>query len=282
MTSDISAELDVRQVVDETQEYYDGPADEIYRRLWGDNVHMGTWLSDDDDLETAMDRTNRIMAAQANIRSGSEVLDVGCGYGASAIFLATEYGCRVTGLNISEKELELARQRAAEVGVADKVTFEYGDFHDLPQPDGSYDAVWSQEAFLHGADKPRILAECLRVLRPGGALVMTDLLVREGVPEEERQRIYARVHSPGMWDLGQYAEALTDAGFQVRAKEDWQGNVAPTYESVLARLREERDALEGPVPTEQLDSTVAALQLWVRSAREGKISHGLVVADRPA
>lgn len=268
----------IRQVVDETQRYYDGPADEIYRRLWQDNVHMGTWTDAGDSLQIAMDRTNRIMAERAGIQQGTEVLDVGCGYGASAIFLVQEYGCRVVGQNISEKELDLARQRAEEAGVADRATFEYGDFHDIPSPDDSFDVIWSQEAFLHGADKLQILRECKRVLRPTGRLVISDLLVSQDVSAEDREKIYARVRSPEMWDFPDYRQGLEQAGFRIEVDENWAPNVAPTYSSVLEQLKAQRAALAGRVPEEQLDSTIGALQLWVDSARAGKISQGFFVA----
>lgn len=268
----------IRRVVDETQRYYDGPADEIYRRLWQDNVHMGTWEHPDDTLQVAMDRTNHVMAKEAGIRPGVEVLDAGCGYGATAIFLAREYDCRVHGLNISERELELACERAAEAGVADRVRFDYGDFHALPVPDECVDVVWSQEAFLHGADKLQVLRECRRVLRPGGRLVISDLLVSQEVQGEEREKIYERVRSPQMWDFADYRRGLNAAGFRIEVEEDWSANVAPTYQAVLDQLRAQRDALAERVPVEQLESTISALQLWVDSARTGKIRQGLFVA----
>lgn len=268
----------IRAVVEETQRYYDGPADEIYRRLWQDNVHMGTWSDPNDTLQTAMDRTNHIMAREAGIERNSEVLDVGCGYGATAIFLAREYGCRVVGQNISERELELAAERAEEAGLTDLVRFEYGDFHEIPSPDDSFDVIWSQEAFLHGADKDQVLSECRRVLRPGGRLVISDLLVSRDVSGEDREQIYARVRSPQMWDFPDYREGLQRAGFRIEKEEDWSANVAPTYNAVRTALIEQREALKDRVPEEQIESTINALQLWVDSARSGKIHQGFFVA----
>lgn len=268
----------IRRVVDETRRYYDGPADEIYRRLWQDNVHMGTWTDPGDTLQTAMDRTNQIMAEQAGIGSGVEVLDAGCGYGATAIFLAREYGCSVTGQNISERELELASERAEAAGIADRVRFEYGDFHAMPSQDASVDVIWSQEAFLHAADKLQVLRECHRVLHAGGRLVISDLLVAQDVTGEDREKIYERVRSPDMWDFADYRRGLRQAGFRLESEADWSENVAPTYSAVLDQLRAQKDALAERVPMGQLDSTIGALQLWVDSARAGKIRQGLFVA----
>ena len=269
-------------MVQETQRYYDGPADEIYRRLWRDNVHMGSWTDPDDTIDTAMVRTNRVMAERARVRHGSELLDLGSGYGASARFLAKEYGCWVVGVNISPRENELAIERNRAAGLDDRIDIRYGDFHELPFDTAQFDVVWTQESLLHAADKPQVLDECLRVVRPGGRFVLSDLLVRGSLTQEERERIYQRVRSPGMWDLDEYVDAIKDAGFKVVDTADWPENVAPTYQSVLDQLVEQRDALADSVPSEQIDSTITALQLWVDSARAGKISHGFVVAERPA
>lgn len=276
-------DVDVREIVDETREYYDGPADEIYRLLWGENVHMGWWVDADRgerNLREAMDRTNAEMTRRAGIPAGSRVLDVGCGYGAAARYLAREHDCEVVGQNISRKELEAAREQTAEAGLDDRVVFEYGDFHDIPAEDAGFDVVWSQEAFLHGADKHRILEECHRVLRPDGRLVVSDLLVRPDVPVDEREQLYARVHSPEMWDLDEYVSALTAAGFDVEVAEDWSDNVAPTYQAVLDGMRRRLDELRGRVPEEQLEDTVEALELWVDAARDDKIGQGFLVGIR--
>jgi cyclopropane fatty-acyl-phospholipid synthase-like methyltransferase len=148
----------ISATVEITQAYYDGPADEIYRTIWGDNIHMGIPPRLGATLHESMDHTNRVMAEAASLKPGDRVLDLGCGYGSTARFLAQHYGCRVIGTNISENELELASQRASEAGLDHLLSFEYGDFHDIEFPDDSFDVVWSQEAFLHGADKDHMLA----------------------------------------------------------------------------------------------------------------------------
>lgn len=276
---DVTVDAEVSQAVKDTQDYYDGPADEIYRTLWGDNVHLGTWHPGD-SLQDAMARTNRVMAERAGIPADAEVLDVGCGYGATALYLAAEYGCRVTGINISEKELDLARERAREQNLDDRVRFEYGDFHAIPSPDASFDVVWSQEAFLHGLRKQGILGECARVLRPSGRLVISDLVAREHLSDEERERVYARLRLREMWSAEQYLAGLEAAGFTVVHQDDWAANVAPTYATVVAGVRGRYDELAERVPPDQLDRTIAALDVWVEFAEAGKISQVFVVAER--
>ncbi len=261
-----------------TKEYYDGPADVIYKHIWQDNIHMGTWDAPDVSFAQAMERTNQIMAEKGSIARGEYVLDSGCGYGATARYLARQVGCRVVGINISAKELQLAAARAQEAGLDEECTFEYGDFHRLDYADQTFDVVFSQEAFLHGADKEQIVREAYRVLKPKGRFVFSDLIVREKTPADVRRRIYERLHTPQMWDAPEYAAALRDAGFVVTVEEDWHANVAPTYASVLQGLRQRRAEIEPQVGTDTYEKTTAALDFWVRQAEANAISQAFFVA----
>lgn len=242
---------------------------------------MGAWR-DRDTLQAAMARLNEVMAERGRLRAGERLLDVGSGNGAAPIYLATAHGCEVTGLNLSERENEVARRRAEEEGVADRVEIRHGDFHDLPFPDASFDVVWSQESLLHAVDKRGVLEECLRVLRPGGRLVLSDLLMRRHVTDPERAELYSRVGTPEMWDFADYQDALRAAGFELIDADDWTDHVAPTYGAVRSALLERRGELAGVVPDEQIERTVAALQKWVDAGRADKISHGFFLARRPA
>ena len=275
-------ERDVGAIVASTQEYYDGPANEIYRTIWGDNLHLGVPCGLDCPHPEAMEHTNEIMADAVSLQPDTRVLDLGCGYGSTARYLAANFGCAVTGANISEKELELARARAAETGLDHLLSFEYGDFHSLGYADDSYDVVWSQEAFLHAADKNAVLSECRRVLKPGGSLVFTDILVRRSTPQADRERIYDRVKSPDMWDLEDYRAALSQLDLPVTREEDWSQHVGRSYAWVRDRLLENREALAPLIGYDTIDGTAAALSFWVDSANAGNIGWALFVATKPA
>ena len=110
------------------------------------------------------------MASLAPLDRESRVLDLGSGYGGPAIFLAPTFGCHVTGLNVSAVEIEEAEKRIESQGLTDRVSFDCGDFHELPYAAESFDVVWSQDSLMYGADKRRILQEVHRVLKPGGRI----------------------------------------------------------------------------------------------------------------
>ena len=276
------AEIDVDSVVSSTQAYYDGPADEIYRTVWGDNLHLGVPCSENCPHPEAAQHTNEIMAAAVSLGPGMQVLDLGCGYGSTARYLAAKFGCSVTGTNISGKELDLARQRSKYAGLDHLLSFRYGDFHRLEFPDRSYDVVWSQEAFLHAADKTAVLSEVRRVLKPGGTLVFTDILVRKDTPDSDRARIYDRVKSPDMWDLEEYRDNLSRLDFRMAREEDWSQHVARSYGWVRDRLQEHRLQLLPRIGAETIDRTVEALSFWVDSANSGYIGWALFVGQKPS
>jgi len=273
--------VQIAELVRNTKDYYDGAADEIYRDIWGENIHLGYFAADDESLQSAMSRSNERMAEPLQLTPDDLVLDVGCGYGGLARFLHRRFGCRVLATNISERELAWGDELTKKEGLDHKVSFEYADFHDLPYQKGTFDCYWSQEAFLHAGDKTRVLAEAYRVLGAGGQLVFTDLLVRSGTPEAVRERIYERVKSPDMWDTSDYLAGLEKVGFSVVRHDDWSENVAPTYARVRHALEERRDEFERRIGKDVVDRTSAALEFWVDAAEDGRIGWEYFLARKP-
>ena len=271
---------DIASTVANTREYYDGPADEIYRLIWGDNLHLGVPCNPECPHPEAMEHTNEIMSGFANLGPDTRVLDLGCGYGSTARYLARSYGCTVTGINISEKELELARLRAAEAGLEHLLSFEQGDFHSLLYENESFDVVWSQEAFLHGADKSLIISEARRVLKSGGTLIFTDIVVRSETPASDRERIYDRISSPEMWDSEDYRRCLVDQGFTIQEEEDWSVHVARSYSWVRNAVLENQEELLRRIESATINRTLDGLGFWVEAANDGKIGWALFLAAK--
>lgn len=272
---------DVQAIVRETKAYYDGAADHIYRDIWGENIHLGYFEHEGEDLQTAMVRSNERLADRVTLRPADTVLDVGCGYGALARFLAERFGCQVLATNISDRELSWGRKLTEEAGLADRVSFEWADFHDLQYDEASFDCYCSQEAFLHACDKTQVLREAYRVLKPGGSLLFSDILVRDGTPEADRERIYERVKSPDMWDTDAYKAALKDVGFALAEHDDWSPNVAPTYAWVRGQLESRRREFERRIGKQVVDRTSNALKFWVDAGSAGKIGWELFLAVKP-
>lgn len=122
----------------------------------------------------------------AGLSAGEAVLDLGCGGGIDAIFAARAVGAagHVVGVDLLEEMCERARAAAARAGVAGWTEFRPGAIEDIPLPDESIDVVVSNGVLNLSARKSRALAEIFRVLRPGGRISITDLVVDDELPPE--------------------------------------------------------------------------------------------------
>lgn len=162
-------------IVNTARDYYNSPdADGFYSSVWGGkDIHVGIYASPDEPIYDASRRTVERMAARLEeLDADSHVLDIGAGYGGSARYLAATHGCRVTALNLSEVENERSRTMNGQSGLDPLIDVVDASYEDVPFPDGTFDAVWSQDAILHSGDRPRVLAEAARVLKSGGDLVL--------------------------------------------------------------------------------------------------------------
>jgi MPBQ/MSBQ methyltransferase len=118
------------------------------------------------------------------------VVDIGSGLGGPSRYLATTYGCRVSGVDLTPEFVATAAALTARVGptrgvdLADRVDFRVGSALDLPFPDASFDGGWSQNVAMNIADRPRYYAEMHRVLRPGGRLAIQDVAMGNGTALE--------------------------------------------------------------------------------------------------
>ncbi|HET8950952.1 MAG TPA: arsenite methyltransferase [Solirubrobacteraceae bacterium] len=148
-----------------------------------------------------------VPTAVADLHEGETVLDLGSGAGADVLISARRVGAtgKAIGLDMTGEMLELARANAAEAGVAN-VEFVKGYLEDIPLADASVDVVISNCVINLAGDKPRVLAEAARVLRPGGRFAVSDVIADEGMDEATRADMAAYT--------GCIAGALTEAEFR--------------------------------------------------------------------
>jgi ubiquinone/menaquinone biosynthesis C-methylase UbiE len=97
---------------------------------------------------------------------------VGGGIGGPARTLAAEFGCTVTVLDLTEAYCRLGEL----TGLSDRVSFRHGSAYDMPLGDGGFDVAWTQHSSMNMEDKERLYAEIRRVLRPGGTLVLHEVV----------------------------------------------------------------------------------------------------------
>lgn len=119
-----------------------------------------------------------------HIENAKEILNVGCGIGVGVAYIARKYGCRVVGVDISEKMISWSRLRAREEKVEAKVEFRVADVLDLPFEADRFDAVIVESVLGFVEDKPRAIRECIRVTRSGGYVGLNESLwMKDPSPE---------------------------------------------------------------------------------------------------
>ncbi len=170
----------------------------------------------------------------AQINGSDRVLDVGCGIGGPSRFLASKFGCQVTGLDFTAEFVALAAMLAQRTRLADKVTYRQGDALDLPFADASFDIVWSQNAAMNIADRDRLYGEMRRVLVPGGRLALQEIAAGPG-GEPFYPAPWADDKSISFLSTPHATRAaLERIGFRVIA---WQDTTAEALEQQMARTK---------------------------------------------
>src|SRR3984957_14790111 len=122
------------------------------------------------------------LARSAGVEADMAVLDVGSGVGGPARFLAGNYGCRVTGVDLSEPFVEAARYLTERTGQTRQVSFKTANALDLPFDDGHFDVVFLQHVAMNIADRARLYREIRRVLKSGGKFATFDVVLAGGNP----------------------------------------------------------------------------------------------------
>lgn len=221
-----------------------------------------------------------ILAEKAGISAETHVLDVCSGVGGPARYLADRFGCRVTGLDITRSRHEAAVRLTELVGLSDLVDFRLGNALDMPFPDASFDLVIGQEAFAHVPDKPRLIAECARVVRPGGTIAFTDILRRDGLSAAEFDRLRDGMTFQSLESLEGYVRLLAECGCTVLVQDDlsaWWTEVLQARLAMYRSLKETTVAKFGLAHFEKWDETYA---FFVGLFAAGRLGGGRFVARR--
>jgi tocopherol O-methyltransferase len=228
------------------ERYYDTTLD-LYEELWGEHVHHGFWDegerpdADGADRHAATDRLVHELVAYAGVPEGARVLDVGCGIGGPALYLAGALGCAVVGVTLSGPQAARATEKAAQAGLADRAEFHQLDALSTGFPDESFDVVWAVESLMHIASRDAFFAEAMRLLRPGGRLAIATWSVRHGELSEPEQDLVDQIlkHQvmPSFSSLPDHEAMARAAGFAEVASVDWSRAVANSWDPEFALVK---------------------------------------------
>lgn len=265
--------------VAQAEAYYDSPdADSFYFTIWGgEDIHIGMYKDDKEPIVDASHRNDETLASMLkDITADTVVLDIGSGYGGAARHLARTFGCTVICVNISEKQNGLNRELNAKAGLDGRIKVLHGDFENIPVEAGSVDVVWSQDAILHSGNRPRVLDEVRRVLKPGGQFIFTDPMQADDCPQGVLQPILDRIHLETLGSFGFYDSELSTRGFEKVEVVEMTHQLRRHYWRVGEELKANYDRLTKGASTTYLDNMLTGLERWVEGADKGWLDWGVM------
>ncbi|HEU4666386.1 MAG TPA: class I SAM-dependent methyltransferase [Arthrobacter sp.] len=189
-------------------------------------------------LDAAQEAKLDLVCRKLGLRPGMRVLDVGCGWGSFALHAAGKYGATVVGVTLSKEQANLARKRAADAGLTERVDIRVQDYRDVR--DGPFDAISSIGMSEHvGREQtPGYAAALFGLLRPGGRLLNHAISWNAGPTKPDPDSFIPRYVFPDgeMISLGEMASALEAAGFEILDVEALRRHYALTLRAWVSRL----------------------------------------------
>jgi tocopherol O-methyltransferase len=209
--------------------------DVFYRELWGEHVHHGLWVSGQETPETAVRNLVDVVAQEAQIKPGDQVLDIGCGYGAAARQLARDYGAQVTAITLSSAQHAYAQSVTAGTNptylVADWLTTDFS-------PD--FRAAIAIESSEHMPDRDEFFRRAYNVLEVGGYFVVCAWLSREAPSPLEIACLLRPIcdegRLPHLPTLNELIASAKAAGFELVKAQDCTKSVRRTWGIILRRI----------------------------------------------
>lgn len=212
-------------------DHYD-ELDVVYRGLWGEHVHHGLWRTGEESAAEAVAALSDMVAERLDFVAGDRLIDIGCGYGATARRFAGR-GAEVTGFTLSAEQVVHAPQ-------VEGVKLMRRDWLENGLPDTSYDGAYAIESSEHMADKPAFFSEARRVLKRGGRLVICAWLATEKPTAWQERHLLEPIcyegRLPSMGSASEYRAMAEQAGFSVTHYEDISDKVARTWTICLGRF----------------------------------------------
>jgi cyclopropane fatty-acyl-phospholipid synthase-like methyltransferase len=216
------------------------------------------------------------------VKSGSRMLEVGCGGGGCAVYVASRIRAHVTGVDLSGHGIRKAKRLAQIHGVESQTRFERADASQpLAFRENSFDAVLSNDAMLHIARREAVLAEWHRILKPGARMLFTDAAVLTGIISSEEISPSGQVGSGHLVPPGLNERLIENAGFQLLSAEDLTASVEQIAKRISDGFAQHRETAAGLLGEEILKGLETHYCWKYTLAKERRLSRFMYLARKP-
>jgi tocopherol O-methyltransferase len=211
-----------------------------YRSLWGEHIHHGYWIRGDESKEKAQLQLIEHLAQLAKIKPGSEILDIGCGFGGSSHYLAKTYNASVTGITISPVQVEMAKKTAEAERLDAKFLLMDAEAMQFQK---QFDVLWSIESISHYQNIPGFFASATKLLEPGGSFAITDFFKKEDLTREVTREFIDPIEK-GMFvelqTMDNYERYFISNGLRIMHREVLNKNCAKTWDLCLDIIKDKK------------------------------------------
>ncbi len=250
-----------------------------YRSRWGEHLHHGYWIHGDESKEKAQLQLIEHLAELANIKPSSDILDIGCGFGASSLYLAKQYNATVTDITNSPVQIEIAIQAAAGEQLDVKFLLMDAEAMDFQK---QFDVLWSVESIAHYQHRQEFFASAARLLKPNGSFAITDWFKKEQLTRAETRKFIDPIEKGMLVELqvmDDYEQFLMSNRLQIIHREVLNKNCAKTWDLSLDIVKDKSfwrlAAKYGP----EFVSYLKAFQAMRAGLASGNFVYGLFVAS---
>jgi SAM-dependent methyltransferase len=256
----------------QVQGVYGGPEGDLWELVMGEQIHIGGFAS------------SMALAEKAGIGAGMTGVDLCCCNGAGMRFLVRFRGvAAMRGVDATATVVNRGKQRCQDEGLADRISFVLADVCQSGLPDGKADFVWGEDAWCYVADKPKLIAEATRLVKPHGTIAFTDWVEGPaGLTDAEAAHYLAFMKFPGVLNVQDYSGLLKANGCEVVVAEDTK-QFAPHIDLYLNMLNMQLtyDALKIIGFDVNLMGAMAQEMVFMQQlAHAGKIAQGRFVARK--
>lgn len=261
-------------------EHYDRVSP-YYYSLWGQHLHHGYWIRGDESKEIAQQQLVELLAHHARVRPGAEVLDIGCGFGGSSLYLAQNYGAHPTGITISPVQVEMANRAARAANARARFLLMDAECMSFETP---FDLLWSVESISHYQDVGKFFASAVRFLKPGGTFALTDWFKRDHLSSTETRKFISPIEK-GMFvelhTMDDYARHLAHNGLEITHREALNAQCARTWELGLDIIKDKAFWALAAESGSQFVTYLKSFRAMRAGFASGSFVYGLMVAVAP-